>query len=99
MGHRCYELAIARLPDYLPILHHGFSAYDRANRHAFNFPAVVRRPSDFGISRVVADYFFFIHVDDYHVGVGSRLDDTFPRVHAEDASGIVRRNANEGIER
>ena len=56
---------------------------------------MVRRPADFGVSRFVADYCFLIHIDDYHVSVGARLDDTFPRVHAEDASGIIRRNANE----
>ena len=67
--------------------------------HAFNFPAMVRRPADFGVSRFVADDCFFIHIDDYHVSVGARLDDAFSRVHTEDTSGIVRHNANESIER
>ena len=69
------------------------------NWHPFNFPPMVRRPANFRVSRLVADDCFLIHVDDYHVAVGARLDGPFSRVHAEDASGIVRRNAHESIER
>jgi hypothetical protein len=99
MGHRCHELAIARLSNYLAIHHHRLTSQYRPNWHSFNFPPMVRRPANFRVSRLVADDCFLIHVDDYHVGVGARLDGPFSRVHTEDASGIVRRNAHESIER
>ena len=97
--HWCYELAITRLPDYLPILHHGFSSQYCTYGHAFNFLAMVRRPADFRVSGFVADDCFLIHVDDYYISVGAWLDDAFSRVHTEDTSGIVRHNANQGIQR
>lgn len=99
MGHRSYKLSVPRFSNYLAILHYGFASQYRTYGDACNLPAMVRSPADLRIGRFVADYLFLIHVDNDHISVGARLDDAFSRVDTENASGIVRRNADHGIQR